>query len=352
MKSYYIMGTAGSGKTAFCLALALDLVDQGLRVGYFKPVGWPPRKEGLDDDAFLFKSILDLPYKPKQLVPVVTNPFYLTKYGVNRSLADRVSKAFEEVSADRDVVIVEGTSSPRTMASLGLDGPTMADRLDAIPILVQKTEDDFAFDQVVLYSDYMRRRGRPLLGVVFNNIARPMMHKVRDMYCQILDDRGEACLGVIPSQREIASPTAREFWDLMGGELLAGEDNLDQLVEGLLVGAMSIDSALGYMRRSPNKALITGGDRGDLVMAALETSTALVILTGGIYPSLNVISRAEDKGVPLLLVPEDTYTTVEKLHAISRKIRPQDTTAIEMARRMFDQHCDRGAIMAPLSDLG
>ncbi len=351
MKTYYIMGTAGSGKTAFCLALALELQEMGLKVGYFKPVGWPPRRQGLDDDAYLFRQMLELPYEHDELVPVVTNPFYLTKYGLNRSLVDRVVKAFGVVSEDRDVVIVEGTSSPRTMAALGLDGPSMADRLDAVPILVQKTDDDFAFDQVILYADHMRQRGRPFLGMVFNNITRPMMHKVQDMYCHILDERGEVCLGVIPSQREIASPTAREFWDLLGGELLAGEENLDQLVEGTLVGAMSIDSALSYMRRQPNKALITGGDRGDLVMAAMETSTTLVILTGGIYPSLNVISRAEDKGVPLLLVPEDTYSAVEKLHAISRKIRPTDQTAIEMARKMFDQHCDRQAIMAPLSDL-
>ena len=38
----------------------------------------------------------------------------------------------------------------------------------------------------------------------------------------------------------------------------------------MLVGAMSVESALSYFRRKPNKAVITGGDRADIQLAALE----------------------------------------------------------------------------------
>ncbi len=348
MKSLHVLGTAGSGKTAICLALALELKDMGLNVGYFKPVGWPPRQEGIDDDARLFKSLLSLPHDLDELVPVVTNPFYLTKYGLDSQLQDRVVRTFDRVSQGMDAVIIEGTHSPRTMAALGLDSPTMVERLGSIPLLVRTVENDFAFDQVVLYSDFMRRTGRPFLGVVFNNIPPTLIRKVRDVYCPILDQQGERCLGVVPSQREIASPTVREFYEVLGGELLAGADNLDALVEGTLIGAMSLDSALGYLRRMPNKAFITGGDRSELALAALETNTSVIILTGGIYPSINVVSRARDKGIPVLLLPDDTYSIIEKLHTVSRKIRPGDTASISMARRMFTEHCDHTVIMDSL----
>ncbi len=345
MKSVHVMGTAGSGKTAICLALALDLKDRGLKVGYFKPVGWPPRLEGSDEDACLFKQVLGLEHELQELVPVVTNPFYLTKYGVDSDLRGRVVEAFGRVSKGKDLVIVEGTHSPRTMAALGLDSPALSDLLDSIPLLVRTAENDYAFDQVVLYAEYMKLRGRPFMGVIFNNIPQSLLHKIRDVYCPLLDSKKVSCLGVVPSQREIASPTVREVVEVLGGELLSGEDNLDLLVEGTLIGAMSMESALSYLRRVPNKALITGGDRSDLALAALETSTSVIVLTGGIYPSINVVARARDKGTPVLLVSDDTFAAIEKLQSVSRKIRPGDTSAIAMARKMFTEHCDRQSIM-------
>lgn len=49
------------------------------------------------------------------------------------------------------------------------------------------------------------------------------------------------------------------------------------MVEHLMIGAMDVDSALTYFRRKPNKAVITGGDRPDIQLAALETSTKCTI---------------------------------------------------------------------------
>ena len=56
-----------------------------------------------------------------------------------------------------------------------------------------------------------------------------------------------------------------------------------------------------YFRRKPNKAVITGGDRADIQLAALETSTRCLILTGNLYPSPAVLNRAEELCVPVLL---------------------------------------------------
>jgi BioD-like phosphotransacetylase family protein len=40
-----------------------------------------------------------------------------------------------------------------------------------------------------------------------------------------------------------------------------------------MVGAMSAENALSYFRRKAHKVVITGGDRPDIQLAALETST-------------------------------------------------------------------------------
>ncbi|MFZ5591935.1 MAG: DRTGG domain-containing protein, partial [Bacillota bacterium] len=112
--------------------------------------------------------------------------------------------------------------------------------------------------------------------------------------------------------------------------------------------AMTLESALGYLRRAPNKAVITGGDRADICLAALETSTSALILTGGLYPDVKVIARAEEKGVPVILVHYDTYTTLEKFSEVSRHLRPEDEKSLRLTLQSIEQHCQWQAILEKL----
>ena len=83
---------------------------------------------------------------------------------------------------------------------------------------------------------------------------------------------------------------------------------------------MGADAALSHFRRRTNKAVFTGGDRVDLQLAALKPTSALV-LTGNIRPAASVIDRAEDRQVPIILVTDDTLTTVERAEGIFGHIR-------------------------------
>jgi hypothetical protein len=99
----------------------------------------------------------------------------------------------------------------------------------------------------------------------------------------------------------------------LGGEILNCPERSEELVENLMVGALSVDSGLDYFRRKANKAVITRGDRPDLQMAALETSTKCLILTGAIRPMPIVLHRAIEKGVPIIVVEEDTISTLRRI---------------------------------------
>lgn len=101
-----------------------------------------------------------------------------------------------------------------------------------------------------------------------------------------------------------------------------------------------MDQALRYFRRSVNKAVITGGDRTDLALAALETSTSVLVLTGNIYPSVNVLSRAREAQVPVILVPHDTYTTVRMIESITGRIRPHDEKRIAAAKKVVEENVE------------
>jgi BioD-like phosphotransacetylase family protein len=344
MKSIFIGGMAGSGKTAIALGLALKLREQGLNVGYFKPLGsakGPNRQE--DDDVLLMQQVLSLKHEASVLSPVRTGAYYLSS-GPQRDpqkAAQKIKGAYATVSEGVDVVLIDGSLSPYTAASLGLDAISLANMLGATMVNVIRIEDDYSLDKAIYYNEHFRLAGLEMLGSIFNNIERTLLDKTKGVYAPILENRGHRVLGIIPRKAEIAAPTVLEFYDALGGELLTEEDvGMNRMVEEVVVGSMTIESALGYLRRAPNKAVITGGDRSDMAVTALETSTSVLILTGGLYPDIGVLTRASEKKVPVILVHYDTITAIERLHVVSRRIQPADEQGIRIAENNVSEFCD------------
>ncbi len=290
------------------------------------------------------KDLLNMEAPVEQIVPFTTSPAYLTRYERPQQCLATIKENFARVSAGCDVAIIEGTTSPEMMFSLGLDAATLAQELGAAVLTVARLEDDFGLDRSLLANSYLSAVGVALLGTVFNNIPLPLIGKAQGFWKPIMENRGFRVFGIVPARTELIAPTVREIWDILGGELLVGEESMDLPVEEVVIGAMRPESALTYFRRSFHKAVITGGDRVDIALAALETSTSVLVLTGGLYPDVKVLAKAGEKGVPVLLVPSDTYGTIERLHQVVRKLHPGDQRGIAIARESYSQHCDLAAI--------
>jgi BioD-like phosphotransacetylase family protein len=343
MKSIFVSGMAGSGKTAIALGLALQLREKGLNIGYFKPLGaarGPGR--GVDDDVLLFKQVFRLEHDTEILSPVRTGPYYLSG-GVRHDpapLLEKIRDAFSRVSQGVDLVFIDGSFSPFTAASLGLDDIRLVNLFGSTMIYVIRMEDDYSLDKTIFYNEHFRLAGVSVLGNIFNNVERTLLDKTRGVYAPILEESGNRVLGIIPKKPEIAAPTVAEYYEILGGELLAGKEHLGRLVEEVVVGSMTIESALNYLRRAPNKAVITGGDRSDMALTALETSTSVLILTGGLYPDVGVLARAIEKKVPVILVHYDTFTAIERLHEVGRRIHPGDEQGVRIAAANVSEHCD------------
>jgi BioD-like phosphotransacetylase family protein len=344
MKSIFIGGMAASGKTAVALGLALKLQEEGLKVGYFKPVGSAKRPYYREDeDAALFSQVLSLTHDASIISPVRIGPYCLS--GGQRHdpvpLKKKIKAAWKVVTKGMDVVLVDGSLSPYTAASLGLDAISLTKMLETVMLYVIRIEDDYSVDKSVFYNNHFRIAGVPMLGNVFNNVERTLLDKTKGVYAPILADQGHAVMGIIPRKPEISSPTVFEFQEALGGELLTDENvGMDRRIEDVVVGSMTIESALGYLRRAPNKAVITGGDRPDIAITALETSTSVLVLTGGLYPDVSVLTRAAEKKVPVILVHYDTYTAIERLHDVNRRIHPGDQLGIRTALDNVTQHCN------------
>ena len=350
MKNLYITGTAGSAKTIMTLGLALKLKEEKIRVSYFKPVGITTSTSITeDDDGILMKEVLGMKQPLDTIVPFITSPFYLTKFRQFGNPVDRIISAFEEISKDADIILIDGSIFPHAMASKNLDVISLSKQFKASILYMVKSENDFNLDQAIFFNRHFKCQGINLIGNVFYNVPRQIIGKVEGVYMKILQDNGFQVLGIVPQQTDLTAPTAEEFYQKLGGEILTGEGKLNKPIEDVIVGAMSVESALSYLRRSNNTAVVIGGDRSDLALAALETNVNLLILTGGLYPNVKVLARAEEKDIPVILVYLDTFTTVERMTTISNRIKPSNKRAIEAAFKSVKEYVDWKYILEKLS---
>lgn len=144
------------------------------------------------------------------------------------------------------------------------------------------------------------------------------------------------------------SISVREMVAQLQAEVLCCPDRLDLMVESLSIGAMNVNSALRYFRKGINMAVVTGGDRTDIQLAALETSTQCLVLTGHLPPSDAILARASDLEVPILSVDFDTLTTVELIDQMFGQVRLHEPIKVECVRQMMAQHLDLERLLAAL----
>ena len=352
MATLYVTSTETfSGKSALCVGLAKRMQRDGYRIGYMKPVSTGIRLAAglVDEDAEFFKKTFALPDALEDMAPVGIAPRMveaILKGEDDTDFLARLRAAFERVSEGRDVVVLEGGCNFREGYLVGLPTPQVGDLLNARELAVIKYNDDLQVLDDALTSQM--RLGESLIGVVVNAVPRPHMPFVQEVVKPGLEARGVRVLAVLPRERLLLSISVNEFAEFLSGRILCCADKADELVEHLMVGAMSVDSALTYFRRKPNKAVITGGDRPDIQLAALETSTRCLILTGNLRPSPIIMGRAEEVGVPMILVRQDTLTAVEVIERFFGKTRFHLAKKIQRFEEMLEDRFDYELLYAAL----
>jgi hypothetical protein len=177
--------------------------------------------------------------------------------------------------------------------------------------------------------------GERMLGVVLNGVERSRLDYVRELVVPFLARKEVPVFATLPLERIFSSVSVRELADALQGEIICRPDLAGELVENLMVGAMSVDTALSYFRHKLNKAVVTGGDRPDIQLAALETSTKCLILTGNLRPNPLIINRAEEAGVAILMSKHDTMTTVQIAEQTMSRTRFHQEKKIERFERVL-----------------
>ena len=339
-----------AGKTGVVASLLLEAAARGLVAGYFKPFGtMPVTIDGAvtDRDAAYLASLAGVHPPADAVCPVVRTRALIERAlaGEDTDLLSRVSEAYKTVSAGTDVVFVEGPSGLSQGRAFGLDLKHLADLFCGRVLLVSRPGVGAIPEDVLQAHDVL---GESLYGVLFNNVSEGRLAAVHDKLVPYLRGQHVSVTGILQHDSALSSVTVAEIVTELEGTVLSAENAVDRAVESFMVGAMGQEKALRYFRRKARKAVVTGGDRSDVQLAALETDTRMVICTGGMMPSSLVLARAEEIGVPVVLVDMDTLSAVERMEGLFGRVRVHDAEKVAKIRKMLAESADLEGIFAAL----
>ena len=321
--------TERSGKSMIALGLAKN--GQG-KIGYFKPfreVTMCREDRMFDQDAYLMKQALGLTWSEEELSPFV--------YDAQRPVAlETIVDTCRRMQGGVDRMLIEGTRDIFTGCMGGVSGMTIAHALGAPTVLVSSSTIP-ALDKICMLRKVMDQHPPDFRGVILNNVLDPGPGR-------LLEGKGVRVLGSVPPVPRLRHYTVREVAEALDARIAQGGNELDGRVEQLMIGAMSPETALTHMRRVARKALITGGDRTDIQMAALSTDTSCLVLTGGMPSARSVMVRAYEEGVPILLTDLNTLEASDRIDHLIARIDPEDSEKIELIARTIREHVDLEAV--------
>ena len=131
--------------------------------------------------------------------------------------------------------------------------------------------------------------------------------------------------------------------------------SLDKPAENVLIGAMNVKDALGFIQN--NSLMIIPGDREDMieVMCKIDAGRMKkgcrisgIILSGGFMPKRRSLQLLERSNISALITREDTYKIASRVNSMIVKLKPQDTEKIKIIVDMVEKYVDIDKVIGSL----
>lgn len=338
---YLLIGSseAYSGKSAVILGLAHQLKEKGLTISYGKPIGTclsESKTDDIDEDVRFVAQTLGL--AERQVLPTLLS---LDEATITRRLSGADQFNYYQKLQDclrtstGDLVLLEGAGTLEEGRLFNLSLLQITEAIEASVVLVARFHSGLVVESLLSAKQQL---GDRLAGVLINDVPATHLETVDAHIQPFLEKHEIEVLGVLPYNDILRSVSVAELVHQLNAEVVCRPDRLDLMVQSLKIGAMNVNSALEYLRKGHNMAVVTGGDRTDIQLAALETSTQCLILTGHLSPNSAVLSRAEDLEIPILSVDLDTLTTVEIIDRTFGQVRLHEPIKVQTVCQMMDKY--------------
>jgi len=346
MKTILVVSTEShAGKSVVCLALGLSLKDKGIPFAYMKPISYEvsyATGEPIDRDAEAIRSILGLEDGLRDIAPVpLEGPFLREAIeSGDRGFRQRILESYQRIMEGRQVALIEGRHHLGLGVSAGLSDLELAQLLDADVLILTRYDGEAAIDRI-LCALRLLDGGPRVLGVILREVSLDTEFSVvNDVFVPFLADRGAEVLGIVPFEHRLRSVSAEEILDRLGGKQ-ATDVPLDRPIGHFLVGATGPQAALRSFRRTPELAVITGGDQTEIQLAALEApDIRCLILTSNLRPNRTVIKEAQEKKVPVIVVGQHTLAAAEQCDGLLSRTWIHRGEALDFAISFFRYNID------------
>jgi hypothetical protein len=348
------------GKTTACLGLFAALQHLYPRVGFIKPVGQRyVEVEGhkVDEDSYLLEMIYKVQVPIESMSPITIDPTFTRRF-LSRPeetyalLVDKISRAFDRVSWEKDFTLIEGTGHAGVGSVFDLSNARVASILDAKVVLVCPGGIGRPIDEIALNKALFDREGVEIIGAILNKVEVDKIPQVEEYAGKGLARLGVPLLGVLPVQKMLSAPNLSQVAVEIGGRWLnANASGAHERILRVVVGAMTAKGIIDHLQ--PGNLLITPGDRDDVILAAISATSisgtkaiAGIILTNDILPHPKLLELLAQTDLPVIAAPEDAYTITSKIHNMTVKTQPHDTDKIPVIKRLVTEHVNLQKLLA------
>ncbi|MFX0171367.1 MAG: AAA family ATPase [Candidatus Hodarchaeota archaeon] len=342
MKKIVIASThEEAGKTSLIIGLARVLSEKK-KIGYMKPLGdrlLYQKKRLWDYDSALVTNILGLHENPEDLSLGFAHSKLRYMYDENTT-KEKLAEMCSHVCEDKDIVFLEGSKNLSFGISVYLDPLTVARSTDSEFLLILSGDEDEIMDDITYLHRCVKTDDINLIGVIINQIKD--IDDFKNLYLETIKDLGVNILGIIPFKEEMTQFTMDYLNKTLFAKVLAGEGGMKNIVKHIFVGAMSAAQVVYRpLWGLENKLIITPGDRPDMIIAALNSNTAGIVLTNNILPEDPIIeSKANSRNIPLLLAPEDTLTCAKKIDNMEILFTEDESNKINLLENLVKDYVD------------
>ena len=349
------------GKTTTSLGLFSALQKRIGRIGYIKPVGQRfVEIEGkrIDEDSVLIDETYRVQTPLEAMSPIAVEPDFTRRYiehQNNEFLIQRIQNSFDRAAWEKEFVIVEGTGHAGVGSVFDLSNARVAKLLHSKVVLVTTGGIGKPIDEVALNKALFDKEGVELVGVILNKVLPARIEYIADFARRGFERLGIDLLGVVPEEPILANATLGQVSKTIRGTFINAKNKSRRRVRKVVIGAMNSSHAMEYFR--PGTLIITPGDREDVILAALSSSTlgehdggavAGLVLSGDLTPSQPVLDLLQHSEVPTITSPLDSYSVASSIHSMTVKTLPGDVEKIDLIQSLIERHVEIDRLLAKL----
>ena len=351
----------GVGLNSISLGLVRALESAGLKVGFFKPIAQPlPVDQGRERACALAEGVLGLACPEPIALEQVERQ--LASGDLDLLLEDVVSR-FQQASAGKDVVVVEGMVPTRTSDYGTRINNHLAKSLDADVILISAQGTDSLkqmAERIEIQAQLFGGAKDPkVLGVILNKVKSGegldgFSARLKE-HLPVLGSTDFELLGCIPFEDELNALRTRDVAEALGARLLNAGEADQRRVSKIILAARTVPNMVHLLK--PGVLVVTPADRDDILLAAALASLngiklAGVLLTGEVDADqrvLDLCKAAFDAGLPVASVNSGSFETATSLSSLNKETPADDLDRANRVTDFIARHLSPQALQARCS---